>query len=305
MRICIFGAGSIGCAVGGLLAEHHEVVLVGRKANVDHVRQSGLRLHGAVSREVMMDARETVSDIAPPDLLIVATKAYSTQSVIEACRDWVVDDTIVLTLQNGLGNLEKLRDWRGVRAIGGTTTMGALLTEPGLVHVASLGSTLIGADVDPETAKALASVLAAVGMPTTVATDIQAELWAKATINACINPVTAILRVVNGEIVRVEALSMLVRDISQECEAVAGACGIRLPYESMYQQATAVAKKTGSNRSSMLRDIELGRRTEIQSINGHICRAGLHACVPTPINNALVAMVESLEDYQGGERLIS
>jgi 2-dehydropantoate 2-reductase len=298
MRICIFGAGSIGSAVGGLLAADHEVVLVGRKANVDHVRQSGLRLQGAVSREVMIDARETVSDLDSPDLLIVTTKAYSTQPVIEACRDWVADDTVVLTLQNGLGNLEKLRDWRGARTIGGTTTMGALLTEPGVVHVASLGSTFIGADVDPEAAETLASVLAAVGMPTKVTADIQAELWAKATINACINPVTAILRVANGEIARVEALSMLVRDISQECEAVADACGIMLPYESMYQQAMAVAKKTASNRSSMLRDIELGRRTEIQSINGHICRAGLHTRVPTPINKALVAMVESLGDHR-------
>jgi 2-dehydropantoate 2-reductase len=294
MRICIFGAGSMGSAVGALLAEDHEVVLIGRKANIDRVRQSGLRLHGAVNREVMMDARETVSDLAPPDLLIVATKAHSTQSVIEACLDWVVDDTVVLTLQNGLGNLEKLRDWVGARAIGGTTTMGALMTEPGVVHVASLGSTFIGADEDPEAAETIASVLAAAGMPAKVTVDIQAELWAKATINACINPVTAILRVANGEIVRVQSLSMLVRDISQECEAVAEACGIRLPYESMYQQATAVAEKTASNRSSMLRDIELGRRTEIQSINGHICRAGLHMGVPTPVNNALVALVESL-----------
>ncbi|HUV61798.1 MAG TPA: 2-dehydropantoate 2-reductase [Thermoplasmata archaeon] len=305
MRICVFGAGSMGSALGGLLAEGHEVVLVGRKANVDRVRQDGLRLQGAVNKEVMIDARETVSDIDPPDLLVIATKAYSTQSVIEACRDWVASDTIVLTLQNGLGNLEKLRDWRGAQAIGGTTTMGALLIEPGVVDVASLGSTFIGADVDPETAEALASMFAAAGMPTKVTVDIQAELWAKATINACINPMTAILRVANGEIARVEALSMLVRDISQECEAVADACGIRLPYESMYQQAMVVAKNTASNRSSMLRDIELGRRTEIQSINGHICRAGLHARVPTPINNALVALVESLGDHQGGERLIS
>jgi len=284
----------MGSAVGALLAEDHEVVLIGRKANIDRVRQNGLRLHGAVNRDVMIDARETVSDLSPPDLLIVATKAYSTQSVIEACMDWVADDTVVLTLQNGLGNLEKLRDWRGTRAIGGTTTMGALMTEPGVIQVASLGSTFIGAEVDAEAAETIASVLAAAGMPTKVTVDIQAELWAKATINACINPVTAILRVANGEIVRVKSLSMLVRDISQECEAVADACGIRLPYESMYQQATAVAEKTASNRSSMLRDIELGRRTEIQSINGHICLAGLHTHVPTPINNALVAMVESL-----------
>jgi 2-dehydropantoate 2-reductase len=176
--------------------------------------------------------------------------------------------------------------------------MGAVLTEPGVVQVASLGSTFVGADVDAEAAESLASMLNAVGMPTKVTSDIQAELWAKATINACINPVTAILRIVNGEIVRVKALSMLVRDISRECEEVADACGIELPYDSMYQQTMAVARKTASNRSSMLRDIELGRMTEIQSINGHICRAGLHRRVLTPINKTLVAMVESLGNHR-------
>jgi 2-dehydropantoate 2-reductase len=90
---------------------------------------------------------------------------------------------------------------------------------------------------------------------------------------------------------------MLARDICQECEAVADASGIKLPYDSMYEQAITVAKKTASNRSSMLRDIELGRRTEIDSINGHMCRMGLRTRIPTPINKALVALVESLGNY--------
>ncbi len=298
MNICIFGAGSIGSALGGLLAKGNDVVLVGRKANIDRVSKNGLLIRGAMDREVMLDARETVSGLDPPDLLIVATKAHSTQSVIEACRDWAAEDTLVLTLQNGLGNLEKLRDWVGRRAIGGTTTMGAMLVEPGVVHVASLGSTLIGSDADAEAAETLTSLFTAAGLPTKVAPDIQSELWAKAIVNACINPVTAILRVPNGEIVRVEALSLLARDICQEGECVADACRIMLPHESMYDQVIAVAEGTASNRSSMLRDIELGRMTEIDSINGHICRAGHRMHVPTPINNALVAMVESLGNHR-------
>lgn len=294
----MFGAGSIGSAVGGMLAGDHEVVLIGRKANVDCVRGDGLRIKGVVGKKVRIDARESVSGLAPPDLLLVTTKAYSTQSVIDACRGWVSEDTVVLTLQNGLGNLEKLRDWRGAQVIGGTTTMGALLTEPGVVELASLGNTFVGADANPGAAESLASMLSSAGLPTETTADIKAELWAKAIVNACVNPLTAILRVANGEIVRVRALSMLVHDISKECEAVADASGIRLPYDSMCERAMTVAKKTALNRSSMLRDIELGRRTEIESINGYICKAGLATRVPTPLNRALVAMVESLENHR-------
>ena len=295
MKICVFGAGSLGSAIGGLLSDRHDLTLVGREVNISPILKDGLRLQGAVRRTVRIGASSTVEGLDTPDLLIVATKAHSTSSVVDACSGWIGDETRVLTLQNGLGNLEKLRSWRGDRAIGGTTTMGAYLVKPGVVRIAGMGRTIIGSDIDPAWARSIATSFRDAGVPATTRKDIYSEIWAKAIVNASINPITAILRVPNGDLVRSRTLSKLMADVISECEAVAEASGIALPVKSMYRRARAVAKETAGNRSSMLRDIELGRKTEIDSINGYLCRCGEAVAVPTPLNRALVSIVESLE----------
>lgn len=295
MKICVFGAGSLGSAIGGLLADHHDVTLVGRRINVDPIVQNGLNVQGVINKTVNLDASDSVQGLDPPELLLIVTKAYSTSSVVDACADWVHEDTMVLTLQNGLGNLEQLRAWRGQRAIGGTTTMGASLVMPGVVRIAGIGSTIIGSDMDPKAARSVVSAFESAGIPTTTRRDIHAQIWAKAIVNASINPLTAILRVPNGDLVRSRTLSRLMAEICFECEAVADASGVKLPWKSMYQRARSVARQTAGNRSSMLRDVELGRRTEIDSINGYLCRCGEEASIPTPLNEALVSIVKSLE----------
>ncbi len=295
MRICVFGAGSLGSAIGALLAGHHEVTLVGRSVNVSPIKTGGLNLQGAVTGTVKMDARDSVEGIVPPDLLLITTKAYSTSSVIDACDGWLRDDTKVLTLQNGLGNLEMLRAWRGEMAFGGTTTMGSSLIEPGIVRIAGMGKTLVGSDLDPASARSIASAFRVAGISTAVRSGITGEIWAKAIVNASINPLTAILRVPNGDLVKSRTLSRLVAEICSECELVAAGSGVRLPVKSVYPRARSVAIETASNRSSMLRDIELGRKTEIAAINGQICRHGEEAGVPTPLNAMLVSVIESLE----------
>lgn len=291
----MFGAGSIGSCVGGMLARSHDVTLIGRKANVDAVRAKGLILQGAIRRRLRIDARESISDLSPPDLLIVTTKAYATPAVIEACSGWPREDTIVLTLQNGLGNLEQLRLWRGDFALGGTTTMGASLISTGVVRVADVGRTVIGSDMNSGAARSVVAAFRAAGIPTKTTRNIWGEIWSKAIVNASINPITAILKISNGESIKNRIVSKLMMEISREGETVAYNRGICLPYKSMYLRTRAVARQTSSNKSSMLRDLELGRRTEIRNINGEICRMGLDAQIPTPLNAAMVAMIESFE----------
>ena len=295
MRICVFGAGSLGSAMGALLASHHDVTLVGRSANTSPIKSDGLVLQGAVTGTIRLDATDTIENLDPPDLLLIATKAYSTPSVIEVCDGWLGKDACVLTLQNGLGNLEMLRTWRGDKAFGGTTTMGSSLVRPGVVRIAGIGKTMVGSDRDARTAGAIASSFRAAGVPTIVRKDVFGQIWAKAIINASINPLTAILRVPNGELIKSQTLSRLMAEICAESELVAAESGVRLPAKSMYPLARYVAEETASNRSSMLRDVELGRRTEIAHINGRICRHGEAAGVPTPLNKALVSIVESIE----------
>jgi 2-dehydropantoate 2-reductase len=295
MRILVFGAGSLGCAMGGILAQKHEVVLVGRRENMDAIKLNGLRLTGEVEATVNVETRESAEGLEAPDLMILTTKAYHTKSVVDALTHLPWNDTPVLTIQNGLGNLELIRAWKGSRAFGGTTTMGASLLSPGNVRISGFGRTVIGSDMDALGANRLAEAFSACGLIVDVKADVASEIWAKAIVNACINPLTAILRVPNGKLVESETISRLMSELCDECAAVAESAGVVLPDVMMIDWVRAVAEDTAENRSSMLRDVELGRRTEISQMNGMICRIGSHLGVRTPLNRAMAAMVEALE----------
>jgi 2-dehydropantoate 2-reductase len=294
MRILVFGAGSLGCAIGGMLARQHEVTLVGRKENMDAIRLHGLRFTGAVEGRVDIATRESAEEIPAPDLTILTTKAYHTSSVVDALRALPWQNTPVLTLQNGLGNLEVLRNWRGPNAFGGTTTMGAVLSSPGVVRISGLGKMVIGSDMDGQGAAAIAEVFSECGFKVQVSPNISGEIWAKAIVNSCINPLTAILRVSNGSLLSSETILRLMSDLCDECVAVALASGVHLPEGDMMDRVKSVARDTAENRSSMLRDVELGRRTEVGQLNGMMCKAGSFHCVPTPLNRAVSAMIEAL-----------
>lgn len=305
MRICVFGAGSLGSALGGMLGQRHDVTLIGRSQNMGPIRRSGLRLLGDVSRTLSVKAVEDSSSAETPDLLIITTKAYDTPSAIDSCRRLVDDNTAVLTLQNGLGNLELLREWRGDAAFGGTTTMGATLVSPGKVRVSGFGRTTIGADKDARRARDIARAFESCGIPADVEKDVMREIWGKAVVNACINPTAAVLRVRNGRLLESWATVRIMQEICRECEHVAFASGISLPIRHMYPRVRAVCSDTAHNVSSMLQDVLRGRRTEIGQINGAFNSFGIEAGVPTPLNKTLVAMVEPLQLYAKGERLIS
>lgn len=295
MRVLVFGAGALGSALGGILARKHAVILVGRKANMDAIRRDGLCLSGELELESEVEACESVDGLAPPDLILLTTKAYDTKSAVVSLSEPAWRDASVLTLQNGLGNLEVLRAWKGHKAFGGTTTMGAQLVSAGHVKVSGLGRVVIGADQDEAGAREIADMFSGCGLTASVTKDIVAEIWAKAVVNSCINPMTAVLRVPNGRLLESETVVHLMSDICDECTAVAESAGVTLPEKRMMDRVRSVAEDTAANRSSMLRDVELGRRTEIGQLNGMICRIGSANGVQTPLNRAMAAMVEAMQ----------
>lgn len=297
MRILVFGAGSLGSALGGLLSQRHEVALVGRRENMDAIRARGLHLSGAVETHASVDALETVEGVEEPDLVVITTKAYHTRAVVDALKALPWRETDVLTLQNGLGNLEAVRAWKGPKAFGGTTSIGAVLTEPGEVVISGLGRTVIGSDLDSRAASRIADTMASCGVQAEVSEDIVREIWSKAVVNACINPLTAVLRVPNGRLLESAVVRRLMSDVCAESESVARAAGVFPSGHGVLRRVTEVARGTAGNRSSMLRDVERGRRTEIRFINGMICKTGTYHGVPTPLNRALTHMVEALEPH--------
>lgn len=258
------------------------------------VRKNGLRLVGDIHRIAKVGTSERISQSLAPDLLIVSTKSYDTKSAIRDCRRYINGDTKVLTLQNGLGNLELLREWKGEKAFGGTTTMGAVLVRPGVVQISGLGITTIGGDIDSRGAREIARAFASCGLKVQVKRDVMREIWGKAVINACINPTAATLRVRNGRLLEGDATIRLMREICRECELVARANKISLPKRDMFSRVIAVCRNTSGNISSMLQDVQNRRTTEIEQINGAFCSAGRTRGIPTPLNSTLVAMIESL-----------
>jgi len=294
MRICIFGAGSLGSAIGGILARKHDVTIVGRRPHVEAVARGGLRLTGELSEVARVSATDNPDEVMAPELLIMTTKAYNTRDAIGACSQIVSEDTRVLTIQNGLGNLELLRAWKGDHSFGGTTTMGAALQGDGVVRVSGLGRIVVGGDLDSDGASDIADAFSVAGVPSMVREDIATELWGKAVVNACINPITAVLRVPNGVLLQGATVSGLLDGVCSECVRIAHAAGAEKIPDQMVDTVRRVASETAENRSSMLRDVELGRRTEIAQINGMFCKYGLMLGLPIPLNRALVALVESL-----------
>lgn len=284
----------MGSALGGILARSNQVVLIARKAHVSAVRRAGLHLTGDVRSCLRIDAFENLEGLQPPELLIITTKAYDTGKAVKQCRGWVAKDTRVLTLQNGLGNLELLRKWVGARAFGGTTSMGAALLRPGTVKISGLGHTVIGGDSNSDGAEMIAKTFSSCGLPAIAEKNASGHIWAKAIVNACINPTSAVLGVANGRLLDSPVISRFMYAVCDECEQVALSSGIRLPNGSMRARVRAVARDTSKNTSSMLQDVRLGRRTEISQINGAFCEIGGRKGIHTPLNSTLTAMVEAL-----------
>jgi 2-dehydropantoate 2-reductase len=302
MRICVFGAGALGSAIGGLLASQHEVSLVAKRAHAAAIRKEGLRIDGVLRRRVRVAAYEHVEDAPAADLLVICTKAFDTRSAIDACRKAVGESTRALTLQNGLGNLELLREWKGRKAFGGTTTLGARLVRPGVIQLAGLGETIIGGDMDVAGARKIAAAFTSAGIKSCVKKNIEREIWSKVVVSACINPLTAILRVPNGALLSSPVISRLASEVARECLLVSAAEGHALSTARTVARIRSVARSTAKNHSSMLQDIERGRRTEISMINGAVCALAAKRGIPVPLNSALVAVVEALERDLSSEK---
>ena len=204
--------------------------------------------------------------------------------------------TLVVTLQNGVGNLEALAAALGDEHVGqGVTSLGATLLGPGQVRHAGMGSTIFGPPPDRMAMAELAAIFSASGLPAELHDDLDSLVWGKLVVNAGINALTALLRVSNGALAEAAEVRALVAQAVAEAAAVAAARGIRLPYDDPLAHVLAVARATGANRSSMLQDVLRGSPTEIAAINGAVLREGRRLGIATPANQLLAELVAALD----------
>lgn len=295
MDIVVFGAGSLGSLIGGLLARAHDVTLVGRDPHMRRVRESGLAITGLVDEHVEPAARTDAEGLAS-DLALVTVKSYDTPDAARALSGG--RHGAVCSLQNGLGNEERLAEALRAPIIGGVATYGAELVEPGTVRMTGHGTVTLGRyrDGDGSLLESIAAGFEAADVDAETTTDIRTNLWSKLAINAAINPLTALSRCRNGAIVE-EPLFSVATAAVREVEAVATTCDVDLPGPQVLSEVRSVARATAENRSSMLQDVLAERRTEIEAINGAVVdRAG---AVPVPVNETLTGLIRGWERAAG------
>ena len=301
MRIGVLGAGSLGSLFAGrLAATGTDVVVLGRaNDHLQRVKADGIVVTTPDGGELRgeVDATTDPSDLAGIDVLLVCVKSYDTDHALTVAGDAIPPTADVVTLQNGLGNAETISEHvPDVHVVAGTTTHGAYLEGPGRVHHAGGGDTRIGRffGANDDAIDDVAATFTDAGIETTVIADVRAAIWEKVLVNAGINAATALARVPNGEMADGPGAALL-RDAVEEGVRVADAAGPSID-PAIVDHALDVARRTATNRSSMLQDLEAGKRTEIDAINGGLVRRADQHDVPAPVNRTLTNLVHLAEE---------
>ena len=302
MKVCVVGCGAVGSLFAANLASLEDVEVWAYdldQAHVDAINERGLRLTGAGEVEASgIRATSDASELPRCDYGIVATKAMHTEAAIAATAHALADGAVA-SVQNGVGNEEAIAA-HVARVIRGTTFPAGKILEPGVVQWDVKGDTTFG-PFEPSPAGTdeiarLADACTRGGMPAEAVDDARGAQWRKVIFNAATNPVGALTGLTHGRVCERPDLRRLVSALVDEGKAVAAAQGIELDAdpEALIDHAAKPEVAYG-HKASMLQDVEARRPTEVDWLNGGIARFGRDNGVPTPLNDAIVALVHGLE----------
>lgn len=305
MRIAILGGGgAMGGIFGGYLARAgNDVTLVDvSQTAVQAINDKGLTIEEKDGTQpvIRVAASTEPSKVGPVDLIINFVKCYHTDAAVRAAAPMISGDTAVLSLQNGWGNAPRIADIVGEdKVLVGLTYHGGTLLGPGKVKHPGVGMTYIGELSGKMTPRldAVIETFRAAQIETTRSERILDEVWKKLALNACTLPVAGLLHFMSHELVAFDGTKALMAAILQEVVAVAKAQGIALDYDERWAAITGLLEKAVGGKASMLQDVEAGRQTEIEVINGAIVEAGRRTGAPTPVNETMVWMIQSKQAH--------
>ena len=311
MKLAVIGAGSMGSLFGGLLSTTgSEVWLIDiREDHVRAIREAGLSLETDQGTKLLQPRATTdPAAVGLVELLIVFVKASHTAEAMQAARPLIADDTLVLTLQNGLGNAETIAQTVGPeRVILGVTYEGASTVGPGHVVHQVKGRTVIGPSVGApgQRIKAAAELFRRAGLPTETSADMVHIVWSKAVINIAANALTALTGVTLAQIIEFPETSAVLRQTIDECLQVTRALGIRLEYDDDPQgHIQRHLRQVGHFKSSMLQDFEHARKSEIEALNGALVQHAQRLGLAAPVNELLTRLVQTIERRRGLNHLV-
>ncbi len=299
MRIAIIGAGAMGCLYGGklsALAENEVFLLDVWQDHVNAINKNGLLMEedSQVLTYNKVKAFTRAEDVGICDLAIVFVKSTMTRKAVESNRALFGENTLVLTLQNGLGNAEQIEEVLGKgNVLAGTTAHGATMLEPGKMRHAGKGMTIMGeltGELSPRLEN-LVDMFNRASLDAQKSDNVVGLIWDKLLVNVGINALTALTGLLNGELLDYPEITDIMEKAVSEAKDVALALGIKLGFEDPVAHTKDVCRATAANRSSMLQDISNGRPTEISMINGAVCKEGEKAGIKTPVNSVLTNLI--------------
>ncbi|SHN65694.1 ketopantoate reductase family protein [Bradyrhizobium erythrophlei] len=294
MKIAVMGAGAVGCYYGFKLARAgHDVVLVGRPQHVEAIERHGLRLEAQTFDErIRVSARTEASAVEGAQLVLFCVKSTDTESGAAAIRPHLALDALVLSLQNGVENADRLRALLPQEVIAAAVYVGTEMAGPGHVRHHGRGELVIG---QSRASDHVARALIAAGVPTDISDNVRGALWAKLITNCAYNALSAITQLPYGRLVKCEGVTVVMRDLVDECVAVAKADGVMIPGD-IGMAVRKIAETAAGQYASTAQDLARGKRTEIDHLNGLIVRRGEALNVATPANRLLHAIVKLIEN---------
>ncbi len=287
------GAGAIGCYYGGMLARAgREVTLIGRPQHVEAIRRAGLRLETkAFDERVRLQASTEPQAARGADLVLFSVKSQDTETAGKVLSPHLAREAAIVTMQNGVDNPERLAAVLGRDVIPGVVYVAVEMAGPG--HVRHHGRSELAIGQAPAS-EAIAAAFREAGVPIEISDNVAGGLWAKLIVNCAYNALSAITQLPYGRLVAGAGIPAVMRDIVEECLAVARAAGVRVEGD-MHKATERIAQTMPGQYSSTAQDLARGKQTEIDYLNGVVVRKGEALGVSTPVNRVLLALVKLLE----------
>jgi 2-dehydropantoate 2-reductase len=298
--IVVVGPGAIGTLMAAAFAaaSYPVTILDKYEERAARLNRLGLTVYRrAGTRIVSVRAVADTATIPPPEFCCLCVKSFDTADALRHAQPLLQSCSAVISLQNGVGNAEKIAALAGAdRAVCAVTSYGATRVRDGVVREAGAGLTWVApwTAAGKEAAERFASLLRSAGCEVAFADNPAPILWSKLAVNAAVNPLTALHRVMNGRILDGGELQSQAFAAAREVEAVAAKLGVSLLYGDATEEVRRVCQRTAGNVSSMLQDVLAGRRTEIEAINGAVVSAARLLGMPVPVNEELVRRVLSI-----------
>ena len=297
LKVAVMGAGAVGCYYGGMLARAgHDVVLIARPQHVEAIQRDGLRMETRTfDEQVRLAASSDAAAVKGADLVLFCVKSTDTEKAGAQMLSYLSPDALVMTLQNGVDNADRLRTVLPGRQVAAAVVYVATkMAGPGHVKHNGRGELVMEPSRASET---VAQALIAAGVPTEISANVRGALWAKLILNCAYNAVSAIAQLPYGQTVKGDGIKEVMRDVVAECLAVARADGVQVPGD-VDAAILKIAESMPSQFSSTAQDLARGKPSEIDYLNGLIVQRGEALGIATPANRVLWALVKLMEGRQ-------